>query len=344
MKKRKEKKIKVKRHISIAGALLIIVCTVVPIWGADYVMRRFIHPEVAYEGIRPEGIFSDSEPGITIDLDTDEPEKETGPDPGLTPIKDPKPTEPTEPILPPGCVTVPQEGKNVSTGCLLRLDSEHVFTGVTGELVTFEEKNDSYRLKRNDLMVRSEVVEAMNKMAASYETVTGRADLMVYSTIAPYGVEGSLYPTELPDRATGYCIDLCILNDDGTISKISSPNAWLEANAHLHGFVFSYSAEDEDATGIKAAPYHLRYVGKEHAAIMHNEGLTLNQYIDELKKHTTDNPFYYIDGSTSWSVYYVPSEIGGTEVPVPLNASYEISGDNLNGFIVKAEGLLGREG
>lgn len=330
---------KVKRRISFAGGLLICLVVVAPIWAVDLGRRTFGDPTEGGE-IVPDGVFRgvSYKPHEVIE-ETTEPTQpvQTTPETyyaGYT-FGDVKSAE-----IPDGCVTVPLEQKNVSSGSLLLLDSEHPFTGVTGELVTFAGKNDSYRLKHTNLEVKSEVVEAMNKMAASYQTVTGQADLMVYSTTAAYGVEGSLYPTELPDRATGYCIDLCILNEDETISKIQS-NDWLEANAYLYGFVFSYTEEDAEENGIDAAPYHLRYVGKEHAGLMHEQGLTLRQYLKELEKHPATAPMYYTEGGSSWSVYYVPYEVGGTEVPVPLDANYEISGNNDNGFIVKAEGLIG---
>lgn len=239
--------------------------------------------------------------------------------------------------IPSGCVGVPKESKDVKNGSLLQIDSNYEFSGIVGELVTFEGKNASYRMKNMNLQAKSEVVDAMNQMAAAYETVTGKANLMVYSTTEPYGVEGSLYPTVLPDSKTGYCLDLCVLNDDETISKIVEDSPWLSDHAYLYGFVRSYTAADEEATGIPSAPYHLRYVGKIHAAIMHENGLTLTAYLESLKQHTISEPYQYSDGNTNWTVYYVPSVPGGTEVPVALGADdYEISGNNMDGFIVTA--------
>lgn len=333
MKKKKEK---VRRRISFAGGLLICFAIVAPIWAVDFGIRTFgghdegeIVPEGEFYGVSDKKTKELEKPAETTPPPVGDPETNYAGFSGAAAEK-----------IPDGCVTVPLEKKNVTSGSLLLLDSEHPFTGVTGELVTFAEKNDCYRLKHTNLETKSEVVDAMNKMASAYYTVTGRADLMVYSTTAAYDVEGSLYPTELPDRATGYCIDLCILNEDETISKIQS-NVWLESNAHIYGFVFSYTEADAEENGIDAAPYHLRYVGKEHAGLMHEQGLTLRQYLKALEKHSAMEPMYYAEGGANWSVYYVPLEVGGTEAPVPLDAKYDISGNNTDGFVIKAEGLIG---
>lgn len=332
-------------HISGAGAILLYALGLGAWWGVWEVWRevRQSNPQWQPDGkIVIEGIFADSpEDIIQIEQETTEPPSEVEvPDGEQTTEFEIKEASanglPIGSTIPSGCVAVPKESKDVKNGNLLRIDSNCEFSGTAGELVTFEGKNASYRMKNMNLQVKSEVVDAMNQMAAAYETVTGKANLMVYSTTEPYNVEGSLYPTVLPDSKTGYCLDLCVLNEDETISKILEESPWLSDNAYLYGFVCSYTAEDEEVTGISSAPYHLRYVGKVHAAIMHEEGLTLTAYFESLKQHTISEPYQYSDGNTNWTVYYVPAVPGGTEVPVALDADYEVSGNNMDGFIVTA--------
>ncbi len=240
--------------------------------------------------------------------------------------------------VPDGYTTVPMDEARVHNGLLVQVDAAHPFTGTVGDLVTFEAKNESYRMKRMDLTVNEAVVTAMNLMGTAYQSAVGAANLMVYSTTEPYNVQGSLYPDALPDRATGYCVDLCILNADGSISKMDVQNEWLASNAYLYGFVFSYTDNDSAETGVAAAPYHLRYVGPVHAGIMHQENLSLMDYEAYIKNHTLDVPLYYTYGETTYTVYYVPAESGTTDVPVPLDTAYEVSGNNTDGFVVTAGG------
>lgn len=236
--------------------------------------------------------------------------------------------------VPEGYTTVPLDEPRIHTGLLVQVDANHPFTAAASEFVTFETKNESYRMKRMDLLANEAVVLAMNNMCSAYQSATGAANFMVYSTIEPYNVAGSLYPDALPDRATGYCVDLCLLNADESISRMEAPHDWLAANAHSYGFVYSYTDGNSAETGVAAAPYHLRYIGPVHAGIMQQENLTLTSYYAYLKNHTVDVPLFYTYGDTTYTVYYVPAESGTTDVPVPLNANYEISGNNADGFIV----------
>lgn len=56
---------------------------------------------------------------------------------------------------------------------------------------------------------------------------------------------------------------------------------WLENNSYKYGFILRYPYGKTDITGIKYEPWHYRYVGKDHAPIMYQEGLTLEEYLDK---------------------------------------------------------------
>ena len=317
------------RELSVRGAVVICGVLFGLIWGGDAVYRLVNHPDekAAIDDARFNN--SETEPTETI-LTTDDAGntliiQEAGS--GLGGGED----------VPDGYMTIPQDEAAIHTGMLVQLDSTHSYSGNPGDLTTFEKKNESYRMKRMDLPVQSAVVNAMNAMGTAYQSANGAANLMVYSTTAPYEKAGSLYPNALPDQCTGYCVDLCILNEDETISRIEKPNAWLSENAWKYGFVFSYT-EVDSASGVGAAPHHLRFIGKVHAGIMQSQNLTLSGYYDYLRAHTMDVPLYYTVGETIYTVYYVPSAGGTTEVPIPKKAKYEISGNNSDGYIVTVEG------
>ncbi|MCM3717049.1 M15 family metallopeptidase [Fictibacillus phosphorivorans] len=54
---------------------------------------------------------------------------------------------------------------------------------------------------------------------------------------------------------------------------------WLAENAYQYGFIIRYPKGKEDVTGYKYEPWHLRYVGKEHAKEIHDRGVTLEEYL-----------------------------------------------------------------
>ena len=55
---------------------------------------------------------------------------------------------------------------------------------------------------------------------------------------------------------------------------------WLAANCHKYGFIIRYPAGKEHITGYMYEPWHVRYVGIEHATALFESGLCLEEYLD----------------------------------------------------------------
>lgn len=58
---------------------------------------------------------------------------------------------------------------------------------------------------------------------------------------------------------------------------------WLAAHGYEYGFILRYPKDKEYITGIEFEPWHFRYVGKEAAALIQEQGLTLEEFIDTLE-------------------------------------------------------------
>lgn len=56
---------------------------------------------------------------------------------------------------------------------------------------------------------------------------------------------------------------------------------WLAENAHKYGFIIRYLKGKEEITGYKYEPWHLRYVGVEHAEKIHEQGIVLEEYLQK---------------------------------------------------------------
>ncbi|WP_430788863.1 D-alanyl-D-alanine carboxypeptidase family protein [Virgibacillus flavescens] len=54
---------------------------------------------------------------------------------------------------------------------------------------------------------------------------------------------------------------------------------WVKAHAHEYGFIIRYPKGKEDITKYQFEPWHLRYVGKEAATVIHEKGITLEEYL-----------------------------------------------------------------
>lgn len=56
---------------------------------------------------------------------------------------------------------------------------------------------------------------------------------------------------------------------------------WVAANAYKYGFIIRYPAGKQAITGYRYEPWHIRYIGIELAAEMHNKNiLTLEEFFD----------------------------------------------------------------
>lgn len=54
---------------------------------------------------------------------------------------------------------------------------------------------------------------------------------------------------------------------------------WLMEHCYEYGFILRYPKDKEDITGIGYEPWHYRYVGQEHARVIHESGVCLEEYL-----------------------------------------------------------------
>jgi D-alanyl-D-alanine carboxypeptidase len=64
----------------------------------------------------------------------------------------------------------------------------------------------------------------------------------------------------------------------------SPAGQWIASHAHEHGFILSYPSGASEATCYDYEPWHLRYVGREHAAAIIDAGITLREYLWNLQQ------------------------------------------------------------
>lgn len=100
-----------------------------------------------------------------------------------------------------------------------------------------------------------------------------------------------------------------------------------------YGFIERYPKEKEEVTGIGEEPWHFRYVGTPHAQIMREKGMVLEEYTEWLKQFSGEEPFRW----RNTSIYYVRGQ-EETDILIPDNTEYHISGNNIDGFVVTLAG------
>lgn len=82
---------------------------------------------------------------------------------------------------------------------------------------------------------------------------------------------------------------------------------WLNEHCWEYGFIIRYTKEKEKITGFVAEPWHIRYVGVEHAMYMKEHDLCLEEYVKGIE-----------DGTI-----VIPGVEAGTEASVPDDSEEE---------------------
>ena len=78
------------------------------------------------------------------------------------------------------------------------------------------------------------------------------------------------------EHHTGLPLDITV---PGESFRLTPQAKWLADHCHQYGFIIRYTEEKEYLTGITAEPWHIRYVGREAAAIMKEKNWCLEEYI-----------------------------------------------------------------
>ncbi len=229
------------------------------------------------------------------------------------------------------------------------------------ELVTVREyKNSAYWVKDYSVLVLPDTMDALNEMLLAFYNATGNSNVMVRSGYRSFAYQQELYDEEISstgensstlvamagysEHHTGYAVDFTTYNGssysdfDGT-----GDYEWIMDNCYKYGFINRYPEGKESLTLIDNEPWHFRYVGIPHAKVMYDYDMCLEEYISFLKNYTIDSGFLYVedDDGAEYIIYYVPlSDPDSTTIYIPLMDDgitaypYEISGNNVDGFIV----------
>ena len=245
---------------------------------------------------------------------------------------------------------------DIHKGDLILVNGEnHYQTDKPNDLVTVaSQKTEKYSVKNNELEVREKIIEPFNRMMDDFAAETGLTDVMVISAHRTVEYQQMLYENDLKrtgldysdevakpgesEHHTGLVMDLGIVTSDGSkFFDASGDHIWVNQNCYKYGFVVRYPESKKDITKIIHEPWHYRYVGPVHAAIMEEKGFCLEEYIDFLRKYPFDGDHLKttVDGK-DYEIYFVSASGDTTEVPVPKDKEYTVSGNNVDGFIVTA--------
>lgn len=141
------------------------------------------------------------------------------------------------------------------------------------------------------------------------------------------------------EHQTGLAIDLGLRKERIDFIRPDFPYSGIcqafRERAGAFGFIERYPQGREKTTGIAHEPWHFRYAGVPHAAIMLEMGLTLEEYIGFVRQFKWgESSFAYTGCGREIAVSYREAENRNTVIEVDPDKPYSISGNNIDGFIV----------
>lgn len=160
----------------------------------------------------------------------------------------------------------------------------------------------------NGLEVDARIYDSLMQMVEDAESQG--LDLVVCSAYRPYELQVRLFEEQIQmemdnghsqqeaeelaattvaipgtsEHQTGLAVDIVAMDyqnlDEGVME---TPEVkWLYAHCHEYGFIVRYPDGKSDITKIIYEPWHYRYVGKEAATQIMEQGITLEEYLDEV--------------------------------------------------------------
>ncbi|WP_281885002.1 D-alanyl-D-alanine carboxypeptidase family protein [Paenibacillus sp. YYML68] len=86
------------------------------------------------------------------------------------------------------------------------------------------------------------------------------------------------------EHETGLAVDVTASNGKCAAQNcfgVMKEAKWLDEHAHEYGFIIRYPKGKESITGYQYEPWHLRYVGVDTAKTLVQDGLTLEEYMNQ---------------------------------------------------------------
>lgn len=252
-----------------------------------------------------------------------------------------------------GWTEITMSEEDLSRGDLILVSNKNPydFSNKLDLVSIFDYKTDSYNVRDKEVLLQEHVMEHLNSMLDDFSAESGLRTINVVAGYRSYEYQQTLYDASAAangeehaakyvaapggsEHHTGLAVDLGIYYTDSGVSEEFTGTgdfAWIDENAWKYGFVQRYESGKEDITAINEEPWHFRYVGLPHAQIIVDNDFCLEEYLDYLKGFPFDGEHLNVESQgQKYEIYFCK----GFDVYVPKDNSYDISGNNVDGFIV----------
>lgn len=243
--------------------------------------------------------------------------------------------------------TITLNTDKIHTGNLILINARHPLRGAAADGLAPADP------RFPDILMRRDAADALRRVLEKISAKNAIVPVSGYRSLAEQrsifdeslrenGEEFTRKYVALPDHSehqTGLAIDLGLDQAKIDFIRPGFPYAGVcnrfRRAAPSYGFIQRYEKGKEKITGISHEPWHFRYVGYPHSKIMEENAFSLEEYTAFIRSFRENHRYLHRckDRSTA-EVYYLPAEDGQTEIPLPDGPAYQISGNNVDGFIV----------
>ena len=136
-------------------------------------------------------------------------------------------------------------------------------------------------------------------------------------------------PAGTSEHQTGLAIDLYVYQKAQREFITSKAGVWIQDHAQEYGFIIRYPFGEKSVTGIGFEPWHIRYVGKPHAAMIYANRWTLEEYVEQLEH----GKFYTVPG---YGISRQTPQDGTLSIPTGWK-NVTVSADNTGAYILTGE-------
>lgn len=185
--------------------------------------------------------------------------------------------------------------------------------------------------KDSGVLMQRETAEAYEELSRAVQEACGER-LLVKSSYRNREEQKQEYEEDsvvaavpgTSEHETGLALDVYVAGYAGYGFLKSPAGQFVNESCWEYGFVIRYPLWKEKETGIPFEPWHLRYVGKPHAELMHKNGWTLEEYLERLEP----GRLYETEGS------FVTRQESAGELRLPAGAGeVKISPDNCGNWV-----------
>ena len=243
-------------------------------------------------------------------------------------------------------IVIPQ--RYVYAGNLILVNAKHAYHEKIAKcsLVPANAESSNILLERRAAVLLSKLMDSIDgwaqiRFVSGWRSKREQEDIFSQS-IAENGTAFTEKFVARPDHSehqTGLAIDLGIKQPNIDFIRPDFPYSGIcqtfRGKAAMYGFIERYPKGKEDITGIAHEPWHFRYVGMPHAAIIAKMGITLEEYISFLKRFSYGKKcFDYQKDNQRIAVSYIEAAGTKTECELDDKLPYSISGNNVDGFVL----------